>query len=93
MIPFIQPIKDRLEKITPGPWEFIPNDGEFYSYIQTKMTNEELTPNDDDLKFVAYSPSDMKRLIEAVEILYDAVEIGSDSSPACTKALEKVRGL
>lgn len=96
----LKPIRERLEKATPGPWftDWNYGHGWDHSAISKKdyRNNEEEYKRDDesgallennvvgvscdhgaykgeDLKFIAHCPTDMRRLLEAVEIMSEAL--------------------
>ncbi|MEQ4566206.1 hypothetical protein [Paenarthrobacter sp. CAP02] len=74
----LQPIQDRLNAATPGPWDFEPFDGSFGIY-SLEMQDDGSFPavigyadaseagTQDDAAFIAAAPTDQARLLAAVQ--------------------------
>jgi hypothetical protein len=107
---WLQEIKERLEKATPGPW-FVSEDGFSRKGEKTPTVyaadnelryiakcndglNINPTPNLSNAEFIAHAPEDIRRLLEEVERLKEAIgeidDIVRDKSYSDSEAFERI---
>jgi len=78
---WLQEIRDRADKATPGPWDMVWEDGEAYVFRGRNWNREWVASaaTSDDTAFIAHARTDVPRLIEMVAEMAKVLETVQDT--------------
>lgn len=79
----LEKIKDRLKNATPGPWRWVKHHQDKQLLVTQSASNTIICElhyfenrNDNNTEFIANSPTDISRLISALEYVLDVFSNG-----------------